>query len=92
MHTSIFGRITWILFAFSFPIQQTNTGAFNWCVDTGNTMSQWKCEIKYVAYYESLQLIYLGEQMSLFIALYAFVFLWDSSLHSSFFPAKLKVW
>lgn len=44
------------------------------------------------AYYKSLQSIYLGEQISLFIALYVFVLLWDSSLRRLFFlfTAKLK--
>lgn len=51
-------------------------------------MPQWKCEIKHFAYKESLQLIYLGEQISLFIALYVFVLFWDSSLHSSFFSQQ----
>lgn len=33
-------------------------------------MSKWKCEIKHLAYYKSQQLMHLGEQISLFIALY----------------------
>lgn len=33
-------------------------------------MPQWKCEIKHVAYYESLRLIYLGEQITF---IYCFV-------------------
>lgn len=41
-------------------------------VGTGKTMPQRKCEIEH---HESLQLIYLGEQISLFIALYVFVLL-----------------
>lgn len=68
----------------------------NWFVGPGKTMPQWKCEIKHFAKYKSLQLIYQGEQLSLFIALFkknVFVLLWDSSLHSSFFSQRnSKVW
>lgn len=57
-------------------------------------MPQWKCEIKHFACYESLRLIYVGEQISLFIAFCVFVLFWDSSLRHLFilFTAKLKVW
>ena len=70
------------------------TGALNWFVGTGKASPEWKCEIKHFVYYKLLQLIYLGEQISLFIALYVFVLLWDSPLHSLFilFTVKLKVW
>lgn len=95
----MFERMAWILFLF-FTCSLANcfhmflTGALNWFVGTGKASPKWKCEIKHFVYYKSLQLIYLGEQISLFIALYVFVLLWDSSLHSLFilFTAKLKVW
>lgn len=56
-----------------------HTGLSNWFVGTGYTIS-FKCEVEHLFRNKSLQSIYLGEQMSLFIALYVF-FLWDSSFH-----------
>lgn len=61
-----------------------HTGVLNWFVGTEKKRLL-KCEVKHFIGYKSLQLIYLGEQIFLFIALYMFVLLWDSSLQSVHF-------